>query len=326
MTSPKVLVTGGAGYVGSHTCKALAAAGFLPISLDNLTRGHRHAVRWGPLEQGDVRDGDFLKAVLAAHRPAAVLHFAALAYPAESVTRPDLYFDNNVVGTLTLLQALHAAGISRMIASSSCAVYGAAPTLPVSEDTPCLPITAYGASKLMMEQMQAEFSRAFGLRRFALRYFNAAGADPSGELGEDHDPELHLIPNALRVACGLRPHLDVHGEDYPTPDGTCIRDYLHVSDLADAHVAAMKALLDGSPGGVLNLGTGTGHSVRQVAAIVSTITGRPVPLRVGPRRPGDPPALVADATRAARIGIAYPRSDMPTMIATAWAWMTRRQD
>ena len=325
MTSPRVIVTGGAGYVGGHACKALAGHGFLPICIDNLSRGNRRSVRWGPLLEGDVRDRELVTAAIKAHGPVAVLHFAALAYPGESMQRPDIYFDNNVNGTLSLLLAMKEAGLRTMIASSSCAVYGAAQSCPVSEDDPCRPINPYGTSKWMMERMQEEFSRAFGLRRFALRYFNAAGADPAGEVGEDHDPEPHLIPNALQVAAGRRSWLDVHGGDYPTPDGTCIRDFLHVSDLADAHVVAMKALLAGSAGGVLNLGTGVGYSVRQVAALVGAVTGRPVPLRVGPRRPGDPPALVADAGRSAALGIVYPRSDMRTMIATAWAWARSSQ-
>lgn len=319
-SSPRVIVTGGAGYVGSHTCKVLAEHGFLPISIDNLSRGNRGAVRWGPLVEGDVRNRELLSNVILAHTPTAVLHFAALAYPAESIERPDLYFDNNVNGTLCLLQTMKETGVRTMIASSSCAVYGTIQSCPVSEDTPCQPINPYGASKLMMETMQEEFSKAFGLRHFSLRYFNAAGADLDGELGEDHDPEPHLIPNALQVAAGRHPHLAVHGDDYPTQDGTCIRDFLHVSDLAEAHVVAMKALLAGSVGGALNLGTGIGYSVRQVASQVSAITSRPVPLRVGPRRPGDPAALVADARRSTELGIRYPRSDMTTMISTAWAW------
>jgi UDP-glucose-4-epimerase GalE len=323
-SNPRVIVTGGAGYVGSHACKALAEHGFLPVSIDNLSRGNREAVRWGPLVEGDVRNQDFLKNAILTHAPTAVLHFAALAYPGESMAKPDIYFDNNVNGTLSLLLAMKETGIRAMIASSSCAVYGAIQSFPVSEDSPCHPINPYGASKLMMETMQEDFSRAFGLRRFSLRYFNAAGADPAGELGESHDPEPHLIPNALLVAAGRQTHLEVHGGDYPTPDGTCIRDFLHVSDLAQAHVVAMKALLAGSVGGVLNLGTGIGCSVRQVAAQVSALTGRAVPLRVGPRRPGDPPILVADARRSTDLGITYPRSDMETMISTAWAWTQSR--
>ncbi|CCG43061.1 UDP-glucose 4-epimerase GalE [Magnetospirillum molischianum] len=324
MSNPTVLVTGGAGYVGSHACKALSGAGFAPVCIDNLSRGHAQAVRWGPLIQGDLRDSALLRHTIAAYRPIAVMHFAAMAYPAESMSRPDLYYDNNVTGTLSLLQAMHETGIGIMVSSSSCAVYGTPARLPVTEDAPTAPISPYGSSKLMMEQMKAEFSRAFGLSYFALRYFNAAGADPAGELGEDHDPEPHLLPNALAVAAGHRHFLDVHGDDYPTADGTCVRDFLHVSDLASAHVVALRVLLGGGTGGTLNLGTGQGHSVRELAAQVAINTGRPVPLRIGPRRVGDPPALIADASRASRLGIAYPHSAIESIIATAWAWMSAK--
>ena len=320
-----VLVTGGAGYVGAHGCKALAEAGYLPVVYDNLVYGHEEAVRWGPFERGDIADRERLDAVLAAHRPIAVMHFAAFAYVGESVTDPGKYYRNNVGGTLALMEAMVANGVDKMVFSSTCATYGEPSTVPITEDEPQQPINPYGKSKLVVEQMLADFEVAHGLRSVPLRYFNAAGASPDGEIGERHDPETHLIPLALDAAAGKGPALTVFGEDYPTADGTCIRDYIHVGDLADAHVRALDYLAGGGATRAFNLGTGSGVSVRQILDAVERVTGRPVPHQIGPRRPGDPPALVADPSRA-RLELGWqPRlSDIDTIIATAWAWHQRR--
>lgn len=316
-----VLVTGGAGYIGAHACKALAAAGYLPVAYDSLVYGHERAVRWGPLERGDILDRARLDAVIVRHRPVAIMHFAAFAYVGESVTDPGKYYRNNVMGSLTLLEAAHDHGIGRFVFSSTCATYGMPDRLPIGEDTPQQPINPYGASKLMVERMLADFGAAHGLRSIALRYFNAAGADPDGEIGESHDPETHLIPLVLDAAAGRRPAVTVFGTDYDTPDGTCIRDYIHVSDLADAHVRALQALEDGVPSGAYNLGNGQGYSVRQVIDAVRRITGCAVPVTLGDRRPGDPAALVADATKARDVLGWQPRlPGLDEIIRTAWAW------
>ena len=320
-----VLVTGGAGYVGSHACKALARAGFLPVAYDNLSRGFAQAVKWGPLERGDLLDPERLAAVFAKHRPAAVIHFAAFAYVAESVADPAAYYRNNVVGTLTLLDTMRAAGVGRLVFSSSCATYGAAEQSPVTEETPQRPVSPYGATKLMCERLLADYRAAYGLKSIALRYFNAGGADPEGEIGEDHDPETHLIPLAIDVAAGRRARFTILGDDYDTPDGTCVRDFVHVSDLADAHVAALGALHSGEPRSAYNLGGGAGVSVLEVVKAVERVVGRPVAIETGPRRPGDPPALVADASLAAReLGWRPLRSGLETMIRDAWTWRERR--
>ena len=316
-----VLVTGGAGYVGSHACKALAAAGHTPVTYDSLVRGHEWAVKWGPLERGDILDRARLDEVFASHRPDAVMHFAAFAYVGESVADPARYYRNNVVGTLTLLEAMRAAGVDSMVFSSSCATYGAPAVLPITEDTPQQPINPYGASKLMAERMLADHAAAYGLKSVALRYFNAAGADPDGEIGEAHDPETHLIPLVLEAAAGRRPHVTVHGDDYDTPDGTCIRDYVHVSDLADAHVLALEALGRQEGFRPHDLATGTGLSVAEAIVAAERVTGRRIPVRTGPRRPGDPPALFADGARArAELGWTPRRSGADEIIATAWRW------
>jgi UDP-arabinose 4-epimerase len=319
-----VLVTGGAGYVGSHTAKALAAAGYQPVTVDNLARGFAHAVRWGALERGDILDRDFLDGVMTRWRPAAVLHFAALAYVGESVSDPARYWRNNVAGTLTLLEAMRYHGVGRIVFSSTCATYGLPVRLPLDEDHPQAPISPYGATKLAVERLLADFDVAHGLRSVALRYFNAAGADPDGDLGENHDPETHLIPLAIGAALGTQPKLKIFGTDYPTADGTCIRDYIHVSDLASAHVAALGYLEAGGASTACNLGTGAGLSVRQILSEVARVAGRPVPADEAPRRPGDPPELVADPARARRLLGWTPRcSDVASVIATAYAWATR---
>ncbi|NKX45654.1 UDP-glucose 4-epimerase GalE [Roseicyclus persicicus] len=301
MAAPAVLVTGGAGFVGSHACKALAAAGYLPVTVDNLSTGHADAVKWGPLERVDVRDRAGVEAALRRHGAQAVMHFAAFAVVAESVAHPDRYYDNNVGGLIALLAAMRAAGVGRLVFSSSCATYGVPPQLPIREDSPQAPINPYGRTKLMGEQMIRDHAAAFGLRFALLRYFNAAGADPGGELSERHDPETRLIPLALMAAAGTHPALKVYGTDYATPDGTCIRDYIHVADLAEAHLRALRHLEAGGEDLALNLGTGQGRSIREVCAAVARLTGKTVPVEDAPRRPGDPPELVADPSEAARL-------------------------
>lgn len=324
MASGNVLVTGGAGYIGSHACKALARAGFTPIAYDNLVYGHEWAVRWGPLEKGDILDGARLSEVILRHAPVAVIHFAAFAYVGESVSDPAKYYRNNLTGTLELLAAMRAHGVDRIVFSSSCATYGIPDQVPVREDTPQSPINPYGASKLMVERVLADYGRAYGLKSASLRYFNAAGADEDCETGEDHDPETHLIPLVLDAARGRRPHVTVFGDDYPTPDGTCIRDFVHVSDLADAHVLAMRALAAGLPRAAYNLGTGTGHSVAAIIAAARKVTGRDFAVVKGPRRPGDPPVLVADARNAKRdLGWSPRLTAIDDIVATAWRWMSR---
>ncbi|MBY4869916.1 UDP-glucose 4-epimerase GalE [Burkholderia sp. Bp9017] len=293
-----VLVTGGAGYIGSHTCKALAQAGHEPVAYDNLSTGHRDAVQWGPLVVADILDRDALAIAMARYRPEVVIHFAALAYVGESVLLPERYYTVNVTGTCTLLGAMREAGVNRLVMSSSCATYGIPDTLPISERTPQQPINPYGFSKYAMERMAADFERAYGLKWVALRYFNAAGADPDGTIGENHDPETHALPLAIRAALGTGSVFRVMGTDYPTPDGSAIRDYIHVSDLADAHVRATAHLCGGGDSVALNLGTGTGTSVLEAVRAVEAATGRAVPTVIAARRPGDPPALYADATKA----------------------------
>lgn len=320
-----VLVTGGAGYVGSHACKALAASGFLPVTFDNLEHGQREAVRWGPLVEGDLADRKALDHAFALHRPTAVLHFAAYAYVGESVEKPHRYYRNNVVGTLTLLEAMAAAGVDKLVFSSTCATYGRPEAVPISEELPQRPVNPYGASKLMVERMITDSGPAYGLRAVMLRYFNATGADPSGEIGENHDPETHLIPLVLDAALGRIPHLSINGDDYDTPDGTCVRDYIHVSDLADAHVLALRYLVDGGRTVALNLGNGAGFSIRQVIEAAERVTGRSVPVRTGPRRPGDPAILVGDATRARKLlGWKPKRGELDTQIADAWRWRIKQ--
>jgi UDP-arabinose 4-epimerase len=316
-----ILVTGGAGYVGSHACKALAAAGYHPVVFDNLSAGHRWAVRWGPLEVGDLADTEGLRRVMRRHRIEAVMHFAAASNVGESMREPGLYYRNNVCGTLNLLTAMSDCGVSRLVFSSTCASYGLPLAVPIAEDHPQWPINPYGDTKFAIERMLHWWDQVHGIRSFALRYFNAAGADIDGEIGEAHSPETHLIPIALEVAQRPRAVLEVYGDDYPTPDGTAIRDYVHVSDLADAHVAALGLLFDGSPSLAVNLGTGIGLSVRQVVDAIERTIGRPLPIRVGPRRVGDPPQLIAAPRLAFEVLNWTPyRSDIDTIIASAWAW------
>lgn len=316
-----ILVTGGGGFIGSHACKALKAAGYLPVTLDNLSSGHADAVKFGPLVRGDVRDANLVARTLTAHRCSAVIHFAASAYVGESMSDPGRYYDNNIGGMTGVLQGCAQAGLDRIVFSSSCATYGIPDRLPIREDLPQRPINPYGRTKLICEWMLADHAAAHRLRFVALRYFNAAGADPEGALGERHDPETHLIPLALRAASGQGGPLRVFGSDYPTPDGTCIRDYIHVQDLAAAHVLALGHLLQGGASMVLNLGTGRGLSVRDILTGIAWLTGRPVPVIWDARRPGDPAELVADPAEAARrLGFRAQRSDLATLLADAAPW------
>jgi UDP-arabinose 4-epimerase len=322
MTS--VLVTGGAGFIGSHTCKALRKAGYVPISYDNLSRGHATAVRWGQLVVGDLADRALLRKTLMRYRPIAVLHFAALAYVGESHENPSLYRRNNVDGTAALLDIMHECGVRYIVFSSSCAVYGVSAVVPIAETSALRPVSPYGETKLACERMLTE--RASALAFMALRYFNAAGADPDGDIGECHVPETHVIPLLLNVAAGDADAFTIFGEDYPTPDGTCIRDYIHVSDLADAHVCALAALLRGEESATVNVGTGQGWSVRQLIEIAGRVTGCRIPTRSGPRRPGDPAKLISDpalARERLRLLTRYP--DVTQQIAHAWAWQRRQR-
>jgi len=317
----RVLVTGGAGYIGSHACKALSAAGHTPIALDNLVHGHRWAVRWGPFEQVDLFDRSEIDRVLREHHIDAVIHFAAYAYVGESMTAPGKYFRNNVVNTINLLDAVVSAGIKWFVFSSSCATYGIPDVIPIDESSPQKPINPYGETKLISERALHWYGLAHPLRSVALRYFNAAGADPECEIGEDHDPEPHLIPLVIETALGRRPELLIMGTDYPTPDGTAIRDYIHVTDLADAHVQALHYLENGGASQALNLGTGKGHSVLDVVKTVESVTRQKVKTRNAPRRPGDPPSLVAEAGRAqALLGWSPQLSGLDTIVSTAHNW------
>lgn len=296
--SESVLVTGGAGFIGSHVCKALAQNGFAPVVYDNLSNGHGDAVKWGPLEIGDIADTARLVEVIQTHKPVAVLHFAALIEAGLSVRAPARFYRNNVTGSLSLLHAMEQTGLTRLVFSSTAAVYGEPLETPIPETHPLQPVNPYGQSKLMVEQVLAHVSDATDLRYCALRYFNAAGADPEGELAERHDPETHLIPLIIHAATGKRPDIKIFGTDYDTPDGTCIRDYIHVSDLAQAHVCALKHLLEGGDTLIANLGIGVGYSVREIVDRVGLALNTDVPHVLADRRPGDPAILVADSAKA----------------------------
>ena len=320
-----VLVTGGAGYIGSHTTKILANSGFEPVVFDNLSEGHASAVRWGPLVRGDLGDIRRIRQVIVNSRVKAVIHFAASAYVGESVNNPRKYFRNNIANALNLLDAALDSGVKYFVFSSTCAIYGLPGRIPIPEDHPQHPVSPYGESKLFVERALHWYGAAYGLNWLALRYFNAAGADPEAESGEDHDPETHLIPLAILAALGHRPALEIYGTDYPTPDGTAIRDYVHVSDLAEAHVLALRYLMDGGRSTALNVGTGRGYSVREVIAAVERISGLGVPTREVSRRAGDPATLIADATMARRLLGWRPRFvELGEIIATAWQWHASR--
>lgn len=322
----KILVVGGAGYIGSHACKALAAAGHQPIVYDNLSTGHAEFVKWGPLERGDVRDEDRIGEVLDKHSPDLVMHFAALAYVGESVAEPAKYYDVNINGTGTLLRAMVARGIKRIVFSSTCATYGIPEAMPIAETTPQNPINPYGYTKLAAERMMQDFETAYGLKWMALRYFNAAGCDPEGEIGESHDPETHVIPLALMSALGQREAFKLFGDDYPTRDGSPVRDYIHVTDLASAHLMAADHLLAGKPSMALNLGTGNGTTVFELVDAIERVSGRKVPMEIAPRRPGDPPELYAAAQKAADVlGWIPEHSSLDEIVSTALQWLRHEQ-
>jgi UDP-glucose-4-epimerase GalE len=319
-----VLVIGGAGYIGSHAARALRRAGHEVIIFDNLSTGFEFLASGFELVKGDILDSQALAPVLA--RADAIMHFAAHAYVGESVVNPKKYFHNNVEGGLALLNTAIAAGVKKIIFSSTCAVYGEPAKVPIEENIPRQPVNPYGISKLFFEQALESYDRAYGLRFASLRYFNAAGADESGEIGELHDPETHLIPLALRAAAGLGPELQVFGSDYPTPDGTCIRDYIHVNDLADAHVRALEHLAAGKNSFAVNLGTGNGASVQEVISAVEKVAGKRVPRKNVARRPGDPPALVANPAKAQALLHWKATRGLDEIVTTAWNWMERRRE
>lgn len=319
-----ILVTGGAGYIGAHVCKALSIAGFLPVAFDNLSTGHRSFVKWGPLIEGDVREADKVRDAIESTKAAAVMHFAASAYVGESVVDPLKYFENNVSGTTALLKGMVAAGCLKIVFSSTCAVYGQPDVMPIREHTPTRPINSYGTSKLMAENILEYCRNALGLNYMALRYFNACGADPDGDVGELRDPETHLIPRAMMYLLGHVGDFRIFGSDFDTPDGSAIRDYIHVSDLADAHVAALRLLLGEGGTYTFNLGTGQGHSVRDVLDAISAVSKRTLPALCGARRPGDPAVLVADASYArSELQFEPKLSSLKTIVETAWAWHCR---
>jgi len=319
-----VFVTGGAGYIGSHACKLLAADGYLPVTIDNLSTGWREAVRFGPLVEADIADRAALDAAFANYRPAAILHFAAFSQVGEASANPAKYWRNNVLGALVLCEAAVAAGCLDFVFSSTCAVYGDQDGVVLTEGSPKGPLNAYGASKAAIEDMLRDFGASHGLRSVIFRYFNVAGADPEAEIGERHEPETHLIPLMLEAAAGLRPALTVHGTDYPTRDGTCIRDYVHVMDLADAHLRGLRRLQGGGGNGVFNLGTGTGYTVREVVETCRAVTGTDFAVREGPRRAGDAACLVSGSRQAGESLGWTPQRPLAAMIEDAWRWQQCR--
>ena len=328
MQKAKILVTGGAGYIGSHTVLALKEAGYDVVVLDNLVYGHSdlvESVLKVELVVGDTNDRAFLDRLFAIHQFDAVMHFAAYAYVGESVTAPDKYYRNNVVGTLTLLEAMNHAGIKNFVFSSTCATYGVPTIVPIPEDHAQNPINPYGATKLMVERILADFDPAYGMRSVAFRYFNAAGADPQGRLGEDHQPETHLIPLVLFTALGQQESVSILGTDYDTPDGTCVRDYIHVTDLASAHLLGLEYLLQGGKSDRFNLGNGNGFSVKEVIETARIVTGREIKAEEQPRRAGDPPALVGSGDRARQVlGWDPQYADLTAILTHAWAWHLKR--
>lgn len=319
MTAQRVLVAGGAGYIGSHAAKALHAAGREPVVFDNLSKGHRDSVKWGPFVEGDIRDPEAVRAAIRAHRPDVVMHFAARIEVGESEARPVDYYDNNVAGALNLVRVMLEEGVDKIVFSSTCAIYGNPERLPLTEDMPKRPVSVYGQTKLMVEQILESVSRANGLQFAALRYFNAAGADPDGETGERHDPETHLIPNAISAAVGRTGAMKFFGDDYPTRDGSCERDFIHVCDLADAHILAADKLMSGEKSLQLNLGTGSGRTVFEVLKAVEKATGKSVPFEMAPRRQGDATALYADTSLSKeKLGWTPRLSDLDTIVSSAW--------
>jgi UDP-glucose 4-epimerase len=328
MSQSKILVTGGAGYIGSHVVLALQQAGYEVVILDSLEYGHRDLVErvlQTELIVGNINDRALLDQLFAEHKIAAVMHFAAYALVGESTQHPDRYYRNNVMGTLNLLEAMRAAGIDKFVFSSTCSVYGASPTIPLLEDTPLAPINPYATSKLMVENILADFDRSYAFRSVRFRYFNAAGADPQGLLGEDHTPETHLIPLVLLAAIGLRKNITVFGTDYDTADGTCVRDYIHVSDLATAHVLGLKYLISGGQSQVFNLGNGDGFSVKEIIATAISITGKSIDVVYGDRRVGDPPILLGSSAKARQILDWEPQhANISDIIRDAWQWHQHR--
>ncbi len=316
-----ILITGGAGYIGSHVNKELSRAGYETLTLDNLERGHRELVKWGKLEVCDLSDEERLRKILESYPIDAVMHFAAYAYVGESVENPEIYYENNVRNTLNLLKVMRKQGIEYIVFSSTCATYGIPTEIPIKESHPQNPVNPYGRSKLAVEHMLEDYSKAYGLRYVSLRYFNAAGADPDTEIGEWHEPETHLIPIVLETALGERSHVEIYGTDYPTPDGTCIRDFIHVSDLATAHLLALEYLKSGGDSDVFNLGNGAGFSVREVIERAGEITGKNINVVEGNRRPGDPPVLVGSAQKAKKVLGWKPKyGSLDVIIETAWEW------
>ncbi|WP_429817734.1 UDP-glucose 4-epimerase GalE [Ensifer sp. B1-9] len=324
MESNKVLVVGGAGYIGSHTCLELANKGFEPVVYDNLSNGHEEFVKWGVLEKGDIRDRQRLDDVLARHKPRAILHFAAMIEVGESVKDPVSFYDNNVIGTLTLLSAALAAGVEAFVFSSTCATYGLPESVPIDEQHRQAPINPYGRTKWVCEQALKDYGQYKGLRSVILRYFNAAGADPEGRIGEWHEPETHAIPLAIDAALGRRQSFKIFGTDYDTRDGTCVRDYIHVLDLADAHVRAVEYLLSGGDSVELNLGTGTGTTVKELLTAIADVSGREFNIDLVERREGDSTTLVANNDKARDILGWVPRYDLSDITRTAWNWHSRR--
>ncbi|MGE6784126.1 UDP-glucose 4-epimerase GalE [Ensifer adhaerens] len=324
MESNKVLVVGGAGYIGSHTCLELANKGFEPVVYDNLSNGHEEFVKWGVLEKGDIRDRKRLDEVLARHKPRAILHFAAMIEVGESVKDPASFYDNNVIGTLTLLSAALAAGVEAFVFSSTCATYGLPESVPIDEQHRQAPINPYGRTKWVCEQALKDYGQYKGLRSVILRYFNAAGADPEGRIGEWHEPETHAIPLAIDAALGRRQSFKIFGTDYDTRDGTCVRDYIHVLDLADAHVRAVEHLLAGGESVELNLGTGTGTTVKELLTAISEVSGREFQVDLVDRREGDSTTLVANNDKARDILGWVPKYDLTDITRTAWNWHSRR--
>lgn len=323
-THRKVVVTGGAGYIGSHICKVLQSHDYLPVTIDNLSQGHPEAVLWGPLEVGDLNDQPFLEDILRRYSPVGVIHCAAFTSVGDSVGSPILYYRNNVVGTLTLIEAMQKCSIPAIIFSSTCAIYGSVNQVPVSETAPQAPISPYGWSKLMSERLLLDSYQAYGMRCALLRYFNAAGADLESQIGEAHAPETHLIPLALQAAQGLIPHLKVFGNRHPTPDGTPIRDYVHVLDIASAHIQALEILLRSNQVISVNLGSGRGHSVLEVIKAAESICGKPIPMQIEAARPGDAPILVADHGKAKSLLNWSPRySSLATILDSSWRWATQ---
>ena len=321
-----IFVTGGAGYIGSHAVKELRTQGYQPLVYDDLSTGHRWAVRKNELIEGDLRDTSHLKKILQTEKPFAVMHFAASALVGESMENPEFYFRNNVINTVNLLDAMLACGVHCFIFSSSAAVYGNARQVPIPEDHPLEPVNPYGEGKAFVEKALRWYGEAHALKYISLRYFNAAGADPQGELGEAHDPETHLIPRILEVAAGKRSSIEIYGTDYDTPDGTCIRDYIHVTDLAQAHVLALEALLHGGHSRVYNLGNQTGFSVKEVVEVAREVTGHPIPTKESPRRRGDPPVLVAGSERIKKeLGWKPRYADLTTILETAWRWAQEKK-